>query len=55
MLTKDERNQIDNFQKAIAEVVDQYLKEGMDPDQIREVLVDEAGSDLHGRRLEIEA
>lgn len=55
MLTKDERKQAIKFQDAIGAIVDEYLKEGMDIDMIREVLVDEASADLHGRRLELEA
>ncbi len=54
MLTKDERYQAIKFQDAIGEIVDQYLKEGMDVETIREVLRDEAGSDLYGRRDELE-
>ena len=55
MMTKDERKQAINFQDAIGEIVDQYLKEGMDVDIMKEVLRDEAGTDLHKRREEIEA
>lgn len=55
MLTKDERQQAIKFQDAIGEIVDQYLKEGMDVETIKEVLRDEAGSDLHRRREEIDA
>ena len=54
MLTRDERAQAIKFQDAIGEVVDQYLREGMDPDRIVEVLRDEASSDLAARRLELE-
>lgn len=55
MLTKDERNQAIKFQDAIGEIVDQYLKEGMDVERMRDVLRDEASSDLYGRREELEA
>lgn len=55
MLTKDERQQAIKFQDAIGEIVDQYLKEGMDVDRISEILSDEASTDrLHGRREELE-
>jgi hypothetical protein len=54
MLTRDERLQAVKFQDAIGEVVDVYLREGMDPDLIAEVLKDEAASDLRMRRLELE-
>jgi hypothetical protein len=55
MMTRDERVQAIKFQDAIGEVVDQYLREGMAPDRIAEVLRDEASSDLAARRLELEA
>ncbi len=55
MLTKDERKQAINFQDAIADIVDQYLKEGLHIDTIVEVLIDEAGSDLDKRRQELDA
>ena len=55
MLTKDERKQAIKFQDAIGEIVDQYLKEGMDVETIQEVLRDEAGSDLYARRDEVSA
>lgn len=55
MLTKDERNQANKFQDAIGEIVDQYLKEGMSVETIQEILCDEAGSDLHKRREELDA
>lgn len=55
MLTIDERiNQVGNFQNAIAEIVDQYLKEGMDPETVAEILRVEAGSDLYTRREELD-
>jgi hypothetical protein len=54
MLTIDERNQVIKFQDAIGKILDQYLKEGMDPDIIREVLRDEAGSSLETRRYDLE-
>lgn len=55
MLTKDERNQAIKFQDAVGEIVDQFLKEGMNVETIQEVLRDEAGSDLYGRRQELES
>ncbi len=55
MLTKDERIQVDKFQNAIGEIVDQYLKEGMDVDLISEILFDEAGADLDKRKQELDA
>jgi hypothetical protein len=55
MLTKDERTQAIKFQDAIGAIVDQYLKEGMDIETLRDILVDEAGSDLYGRRDELDA
>lgn len=54
MLTSDERKQIANFQEAVASVIDIYLKEGMDPDNVRMVLQSEATSDLATRRAELE-
>ena len=55
MLTKDERNQIRNFEDAVAEIVDQYLKQGMDPTIIARILRSEASSDLFRRREELDA
>ena len=55
MLTVDERAQAQKFQSDLAEVVDQYLREGMDPDIIAETLRDEASSDLFARRMELAA
>jgi len=54
MLTADERTQIQNFEEAVSEVIDEYLKEGMDPDQIRDVLRGHIASDLHGRRSDMQ-
>jgi hypothetical protein len=54
MLTKDERTQVIKFQDAIGEIVDQFLREGMDTDIIREVLRDEANSSLEVRRYDLE-
>lgn len=54
MLTKEQTRQAVRFQDAIGEVVDQYLREGMTPELISEVLRDEASSDLATRRLELE-
>lgn len=54
MLTRDERNQCIKFQDAIGEIVDGYLKEGMHPDRIKEVLQDEANQ-VHGRFRDLEA
>lgn len=54
MLTKDERQQAIKFQDAIGEIVDQFLREGMDTDIIREVLRDEANSSLELRRVDLE-
>ena len=55
MLTKDERRQAIKFQDAIGEIVDAYLREGIDPALIVEVLKDEVTSDLIARRKELEA
>ncbi|HEX5508799.1 MAG TPA: hypothetical protein VFX37_09870 [Pseudolabrys sp.] len=54
MLTRDERNQCIKFQDAIGEIVDAYLREGMHPDWIKEVLKDEA-EQIHGRFRDLEA
>jgi hypothetical protein len=54
MLTKDERIQSCKFQDAIGAVVDAYLREGMLVSLIKEVLRDEANSDLDLRRKELE-
>jgi hypothetical protein len=54
MLTKDERQQAIKFQDAISEIVDQFLREGMDTGAIREVLRDEANSSLEVRRCDLE-
>ena len=54
MKTKDERKQIQNFETAITDVIDIYLKEGMDPDDMRSVLQEQITSDLHGRRTELD-
>jgi hypothetical protein len=56
-LSKDDMmadSQIQKFDDAIAEVIDAYLKEGMDPDDMRLLLQEQIVSDLHGRRLELE-
>lgn len=50
MLTKDERKQIQNFESAIADVIDSYLKEGMDPVYIFEVLRSHRTPGLYERR-----
>lgn len=43
MTTKNnDRKQIDHFQSAVSELVDQYLKDGLDPELIQEVLESEA-------------
>ena len=49
-----QRKQAIEFQDAIGRLVDQFLREGMDPSSIRVILRDEAGSDLETRRLELE-
>lgn len=54
MLTEDERRRAIKFQDTIGEVVDQYLREGMAPNIISEVLRDEASSDLSARLKELE-
>lgn len=54
ILTRAEITQANKFQDAIGEVVDQYLREGMDPDIMRKVLEDEASGDLAARRVELE-
>ena len=54
MLTRDEITQANKFQDAIGQIVDQYLREGMDPDIMRKVLTDEASNDLAARRVELE-
>ena len=54
MLTSDERKLYANFQDRIAEVVDEYLLLGAAADGLREVLRQEAGSDLDARRKELE-
>ena len=51
MLTKNERHQCIKFQDAIGEVVDAYLKEGMRPELIKEVLTDEANQ-VNGQRAD---
>lgn len=55
MLTRDERLQAIKFQDAVGGVVDGFLREGMDPALIIEILRDEALSDLFARRKELEA
>ena len=54
MMDDDEIKQAQNFQDAIASVIDIYLKEGIDPDTVREVLRDHASSDLELRRKELD-
>ncbi len=51
----DEVKQMQNFENAVAEVIDQYLKEGMEPDDVRTILESHAMSNLRQRRMEIEA
>lgn len=55
MFTDDEKKQITNFQDALGELVDAYLREGLDPSLIAEMLNDEAQSDLFARRAELGA
>jgi hypothetical protein len=54
VLTKNERAQAVKFQDAIGEIVDVYLREGMSPEVIAEVLRDEADQ-ARGRQLDLEA
>lgn len=54
MLTSDERKQIQNFEKGLEDLIDLYLKEGIDPGTVRNVLQSHAGSDLEGRRVELD-
>ena len=54
MRLRDEVLQLQKFDTAIAEVIDSFLKEGMDPDEIRECLNGHLVSDLHGRQRELE-
>ena len=53
MTTKDGRDQITRFQDAVAELIDLFLKEKLDPDSIQQVLDDEADS-VHTRQKELE-
>lgn len=46
MTTKEQQVQSVKCQQAIAEIVDEFLRDGMRPDWIREILEDEAGSVL---------
>lgn len=55
MLTSDERKMIQNFQDAVSDLIDQYLKLGAEPDWLREVLQQEIVSDLEVRREELDA
>ena len=50
MTTKDGRDQIGRFQDAVAELVDQYLKDGLDPDAVQMVLDDEADGVVNRHR-----
>lgn len=54
MITREQRAQCIKFQDAIGEIVDGYLKEGMRPDLVKEVLQDEANQ-VHGRFRDLEA
>lgn len=40
--TKERKTQIQHFQDAVGDLVDQYLKDGLDPDSMQAVLDDEA-------------
>ena len=54
MLTREQRQQAIEFQDAIGEIVDQFLREGMRQEVIREVLRDEENQ-VNGRKLDIES
>ena len=52
---QDKQKQTQNFEEAISNVIDQYLVDGMNADQIREVLRGQVASDLRARLSEIRA
>jgi hypothetical protein len=54
MLTREQRQQAIKLQDAIGEIVDQFLRDGMRPEVIREVLRDEENQ-VAGRKLDIES
>ena len=54
MMTNDERKMAKNFQDAVSDLVDEYLRLGADPDLLTGVLRQEANSDLASRRVELE-
>jgi hypothetical protein len=54
MLTSDERLQIAKFEDAIAEIMDHYLVEGLDPETMASILHGQSTSGLFARRKELE-
>ena len=54
-MTEAERKQCIAVQDAVSEIIDEYLKDGLDPEYIRTCLEDERTSDLYARRQELTA
>ena len=54
MLTREQRQQAIKLQDTIGEIVDQFLRDGLRPEVIREVLRDEENQ-VNGRKLDLES
>jgi len=52
-VTKNERKQLERFQNAVADIIDQYLENGLDPEKAKQVLEDEAAGVIE-RQKEIQ-
>ena len=55
MLTSDERKQLRNFDDALADLIDRFLKEGMHPDMIKSALSNHETSDIAARMRELDS
>lgn len=54
-LTKQEITQASRFQDALGDLIDIYLAEGMKPETVADILLDESSSDIALRKRELEA
>ena len=55
ILTSDERKQLRNFDDALADLIDRFLKEGMHPDMIKSALSNHETSDIAARMRELDS
>jgi hypothetical protein len=54
MLSSDERVQLRNFQNRLVDLIDFYLIEGADPNDLKEIMREECGKDFFARRHQLE-